>query len=271
MNPFDFYDKLFSKRTVFSPEEEQEAARKKREDELSIPQRRIRIAAMTMILMLMYSTIIFALKLNKPCVSFWARYLITMVEIPLIAISIWSLTRERTSMNKFYKVPAQRVLIFALSLHALFNFIVIVLFLDASWNCTILFDVGILGGTALLWLLNDSNSEAIKQQEKVQKKDTASMYKLQHTASRLPHLAKDPELRKALEHLSTEFQYSDPVGTLETEQPEEHLALLMSNLEAALRSFAATPADPIKQTILDQCKNIRFELDQRNIQCIKSR
>ena len=273
MNPLKFSDKLFSKRTVFSPEEEHEAARKRREAELSIPRKRIRIAAMTIILMFMYSTLIFALKLNKPCVAFWVRYLMTMVEIPLIAIAIWSLTRERTTMNKFYNVPALRVLIFALSLHVGFNFVMIVLFLDLSWNYAILFDVGILGGTALLWLLNDSNSEAIKQQEKVQKKDTASMYKLQRMASRLPYMVdqEDQKLSKALAKLSTEFQYSDPVGTLETEQPEEQLFLLMTNLETALGSYAANPTESIRQAILKQCQNIHFELDQRNSWCIKSK
>ena len=278
LNPFHFLDSLFSSRIAYTEEEKEVNARKKRENELNVPKKRIRVTALTIILIGMYTAFIFLLPFHRDSISFWVRYCITMLEIPMISVSAWSLTREgRVSMSKFYKTPAQRVLIFFLPCHMFFNFLMMTLLVDLPWNYAVLLDVLILGAIGVLWLINDSNSAAIKQQDRVQKKDTAIMLKLQHLSSSLPHLTEDSDIKEALEHLENSILYSDPVGTQKTIDAEEKLLQQITNLEAALTGLKTLPASntagikSMKKAILEQCRTIQFILDQRNSVCIGSK
>ena len=267
-----FLEKFFSKRVELSDEEKEKQSFVHYEQELNDPQRGLRIFAIIVILLIMYNACVFTLPFQRTTPTFWISYVLTTVEIPPISFAMWAILREgKVSMNKFYKTPAQRALLMVLSLHILCNFLMMTVFVTLAWTTAVFVHVLILCGGALLWLVNDSNSAAIKQQDEAQEKDTATMFKLRHRASRLPQLTNDPKLKATLTQLSKEFLYSDPVGTPRTEAGESKLLQLMENLETSLNSFSANGSDAMKKAILEQCSTIFFELDQRNNWCIKSK
>lgn len=189
------------------------------------------------IIFVAFSVIAFVLPFGHGKV-FWAAYLFGVAAIGAQAYVMPNTFVEGSSVrSKFYGFPIARVSTLYLVFQLVFSLIFMALAKQTnSWifRIEMILFVVLLAAAVIGFFATDAIREEVERQDVQLKKDVSRMRALQSQMVSLVNQCSDPQTKAALEKLSNEFRFSDPVSSEATVMIENDLASYVDDMQNAL-------------------------------------
>lgn len=212
------------------------------------------------LLFAVYTLIVLAVPFAKGGM-FWLTYLFTAVAFAVQAyVFKLSFKKEKGAKSKFYGFPIARVGVLYLAAQLVLGLVFMALAAVAPvWLALVLY-LALLVAAAVGVITTDAIRDEVERQDTQLKADVAAMRALQSQAAALPAHCEDATAKAALEKLSEEFRYSDPVSAPALTDLETDMAATMDELATAV-------TDSDNAAVLTLCKKISATLAERNRLC----
>ena len=195
---------------------------------------RVRLYVVLLILLALVSVIAFAIPVEKTPV-FWLSYVFAVIAIALQAYSWPKAFGGEGAKSKFYGFPIARVTTISLVIQLFLSLTVMLLsgtgtMESPTWAVIIAYAV-LLGLMLIGLIAAETTHDEVIRQDMAKSKKTETMRGLMRKSASLAAGCKDPELKSALDELTEEFRYSDPVSHDATEKLEMKLDILLDELK----------------------------------------
>lgn len=212
------------------------------------------------LLFVVYTLIVLAVPFAKGGM-FWLTYLFTAAAFGVqVYVFKLSFEKEKGAKSKFYGFPIARIGVLYLAVQLVLGLVFIALAAVAPvWLALVLY-LALLAAAAVGVVATDSIRDEVERQDTQLKADVAAMRALQSQAAALPARCEDATAKAALEKLSEEFRYSDPVSAPALTDLETDMAATMDELATAV-------TDSDNAAVLTLCKKISATLAERNRLC----
>lgn len=214
------------------------------------------------IIAVVYNVVVFLLPFPKGAV-FWLSHCFILAAI---AAQIWVMQvafhKGKDARSRFYGFPIARLgvvyLLAQFALGLIFTALATVLPVPV-WLPLALYLV-LLGAAAVGLIAADAARDEIERQDTALKKDVSCMRALQSRAASMVGLARDAQVREALEKLSEDLRFSDPVSG-------GALAEIEAGLTACVDELYQAAADGRREDALALAQKARAVLAERNRMC----
>ena len=208
-----------------------------------------------------YSIAVFALPFPKGNAVFWLSYLFTLAALGAqVYVMRVAFSRGRDTRSRFYGFPIARVGVSYLMTQLMLG----LLFMGRArivpvWLPVVVYTV-LLGAAAIGFIAADVMRDEIERQDVKLKKDVACMRALQSKTAAMARLAQDDQVRRALERLSEDLRFSDPVSS-------ESLADIEADLAACVDELYQAVTDGGHENTLALVQRAETILAERNRLC----
>lgn len=212
------------------------------------------------VVLVVYNVIVFAVPFPKTPVFFlsWGFTLIAIAaQIYIIRAAFYS---GEGVKSKFYGFPIAKIGAGYLIVQTFLGLLFMALGTAVKLWIPLVLYVILLGVSAVGFIAADAVRGEIERQDAVLKKDVARMRALQSKVVSMVSLAQDSQVRKALEKLSEDLRFSDPVSSTTLEAIETDLASCMDDLQQVV-------LDNDREAALSLEKRAEMLLTERNRLC----
>lgn len=218
------------------------------------------------VILVVFSIVVFVIPFHKGvtfCVAYIAEIIAIAAQIPIFKIAYDNANDMKSRVLGF---PIFRVGYIYLGIQTVVSVILFVLggifeklpAWIALVLCIVIFALALIGSIAA-----DIAREEVEKIEFTTEKQTSVIKQFRTESALLPTLATNPKLKKELEQLADQFQYSDPVSSLELEIIESEIAQDLTELHSAVESGD----DSVEQKIFA----LEKKLEERNLMCRQSK
>lgn len=222
----------------------------------------LRIIIVDVIVLAMFLIVAFVFPFEMNTV-YWISLVFAVFAIAVQVLVIKSaFTKGNDVKSKFYGFPVAKIGIAYMSVQVALSLaaMIIVKFVDmAAWIPIIVY-ILLLGFSVIGFIAADATRDEVMKLDNKLKSDTSCMQALRSVVDPLVRQVEDPECRKALETLSNDFRYSDPVSSESIRGIESELSAQVSELQSAV-------LDADKTAIIELCKRTGITLTERNRLC----
>lgn len=221
---------------------------------------KVRLVAVLIILLVVFSVIAFAMPFEKNNI-FWLSYLfgILALVVQLYMLKV-SFGKEKSVKSRFYGFPIAQVGVVYLAVQIATSIVFICLASFVPIQIPVILYVVLLAAAMIGFVATDTVRDEIERQDMQLAKNVGCMQELRSKAASLPALCEDVETKKILVDLSDKFKYSDPVSAPAVEEAEKEIAVMVSELQSAVLE---NDIDCIRSL----CQKASMSLDERNRIC----
>lgn len=186
------------------------------------------------VILIVYNVAVFAIPFEKTAV-FFLSWIFTLIAIGAQAYVIHAaFGRGESVKSKFYGFPIAKIGAIYLAVQMVLGLLFMALGSHvAVWLPLALF-VALLGISVIGFIAVDSMRDDVERQDAEAQKDVARMRALQSKAASMIRHAQDSEARAALEKLSENLRFSDPVSSEALRDIESDLEACMDELQRAV-------------------------------------
>lgn len=212
------------------------------------------------VIAVMLSVVAFAVPFPKNA-SFWIAYVAELIAIALqVPIFKVAFGGADDLKSKFLGFPIARVGYTYLIIQTILS----VMFFSMGWIpvpawITAVVCVLVLGIMLVCSITADIARQTVQKIEQTTKADTSLMMSLRTRSSQLVNRTNDPALKKELERLAENIQFSDPVSSAAIAVEEQRLVSALTQLESAVASGDSRA--------FEMCGTVQAALDDRNAAC----
>lgn len=227
--------------------------------------KRIKQAIVIMaVILVVFSLVVFVVPFHKGG-TFWIAYLTEVIAI-VAQIPIFKLAYDNANdlKSKVLGFPIFRVGYIYLGVQTVVSVILFALgaiFENLPTWIALVLCIVILAFAFVGSIATDIAREEVEKIEYTTEKHTSIMKQLRMESALLPSLTADSVLKKKLEQLAEQFQFSDPVSNPALEKIETVLTDKLSELRRAMESSDSS----VEQRISD----LEKKLEERNLMCKK--
>lgn len=220
----------------------------------------IRFLAVIALIFVVFSVIAFA----PPFVmtgAFWIAYLFGVISVlAQVIVMKTAFDRGKDVRSKFYGFPIAGIGIAYMAVQLVLSVIFMILAaIVPTWIEIVVFVV-LLAVAAIGLISADTVRDEIEKQDRKLEENTSCMVTLRSIVYSLPGQCESETEKKALEELSDEFRYSDPISSAELEEVESQLEKEVAELQIAVSEIKT-------ENIIPLCKKINNTLSERNRLC----
>ncbi len=183
------------------------------------------------IILVVFSMIVFVVPFPKTLI-FWIAYVFGLAAIGVQAYALYAaFVKGDNARSKLYGFPIARIG----SIYMIFQLVASLIFMALAavlpWSVPVVISVVALAAAVIGLISSEAVREEVVEQEVTLKKDVSTMRQLQSKAATL---AGQCSQVKALQDLSSELRYSDPVSKEELAGLEGELVYLLDELQFAV-------------------------------------
>ena len=213
-------------------------------------------------IIIVFNVLAFLLPFRHSAV-FWIGYGFGMIAlIAQIAVFALAFYDARTATSRFYGIPIARVGVIYLVCQLVVSFLAMVIGGIESFPAwpIILISILLFAAAVLGTIATDTARDEIERQDAVLKQNVRSMRALQSLGAQLAAQSKGTACGEELRKLSEALRYSDPVSSAATEESENELNALLTEIQRAILDGDHASASAL-------CKNASAVLTERNRVC----
>lgn len=218
-----------------------------------------RVCVVLAVLLAVFCVVAFALPFVRNGV-FWVSFIMAVAAIAAqLYVMKTAFAKGEGARSKFYGWPVARVGVIYLAAQLVLSLLFMCL---AKWVPLWLVIVAcalLLGVAAIGFISTDATRDEIERQDEKLKKDVTAMRALRSKAQAMVGQL-DGEEGKAIEKLSEELRYSDPVSSDAVCEIEEELAKCLDTLQQAV-------VDGDRDAVATLCRKASLTLAERNRLC----
>lgn len=212
------------------------------------------------ICLVLYHLLAFLIPFEKTSV-FWLAYGFTLAAFVVVAAAIYlAVYRRPGAKSQFYGFPIARIgviygaaqLVLGLVFMAVGGWI-------AEWIVILIF-VFMLGAALIGIISADAVRDDIERQDEVLRENVSLMRSLQSKLNQMAVQCEAPDAMAAVQKLSEELRFSDPVSS-------PALAEVESDLSAAIDELEQAVVDGDTGSVLQLCRKTTALLSERNRLC----
>lgn len=219
----------------------------------------MRIYIAISIIFVVFCVIAFAVPFHRTAV-FWISFVAGLVAVGIqVFVMKTAFDKGEGVKSKFYGWPIARVGVTYMAAQMVLSIVFMALAEHAKNWVVIVADVIILAIAAIGFIAADATRDEVERQDVKLKKDVTTMRALQSRARALVGQL-DGEAGKAIEKLSDEFRFSDPVSGDALEEIEEELTQCLNTIQQAV-------VDGDRDAVLTLCRKASLVLAERNRLC----
>jgi len=219
----------------------------------------IRVCVTLAVVLAVFCVVAFALPFVKNGV-FWVSLIMGVVAIAAqLYVMKTAFAKGESARSKFYGWPIARVGVIYLAVQLVLSLLFMGL---AKWVplwVVIVVCAALLGVAAIGFIATDATRDEIERQDVKLKKDVTAMRDLQSKARAMVGQL-DGEAGQALNKLSDELRFSDPVSSDSVQEIEAELAKCLDTLQQAV-------VDGDSDAVLTLCRKASLTLAERNRLC----
>ena len=219
-----------------------------------------RVLIVVIIVFVMFSVIAFAVPFVKNG-AFWLTYIFSVISFAVQPYVMKIAFKDGKSLNsKLYGFPIARIsFVYGISQTVLSLVFMMLAKVVPIW-LVLVFDVILLGVSAIGFIGADSMRDEIVRQDNKLVKDVKFMRNLQSKMNVLVNQCEDENVRKSVSKLAENIKYSDVVSN-------EALSDIESDLSACIDDLQTAVVDGDKDGALSLCVKAEGLLAERNRLC----
>lgn len=186
------------------------------------------------VILIVFSVIAFAAPFSMT-VSFWLAYIFGVIAIAYqIYVFKISFSGDGDVKSKFYGFPIAKVGVIYLAVQLIISLIEMCIAAIMPGWIVLIINIISIAVAVVGCIAADAVKDEILRQDVQLKKDVTNMRTLQSLASSFINQCTDDELKKAIQDMSEQFKYSDPVSSDQTKEVEKELKTMMEELQKAI-------------------------------------
>ena len=219
----------------------------------------MRLYAAIAIVFVVFCVVAFVVPFHRTAV-FWISFAAGVVAVGVqVYVMRSAFDKGEGVKSKFYGWPIAKVGLTYMAVQAVLSIVFMALSEHAKTWVVIVADVVLLAIAAIGLIAVEATRSEIERQDTKLKKDLTSMRALQTKAQALEGRL-DGEAGKALEKLSEELRFSDPVSSGALQEIEAELSQYLDALQQAV-------VDGDSDTVVELCNKTSLTLAERNRLC----
>ena len=219
-----------------------------------------RVLIVVIIVFVMFSVIAFAVPFVKNG-AFWLTYIFSVISFAVQPFVMKIAFKDGKNLNsKLYGFPIARISVVYGIAQTVLSLVFMTLAKVVPIWLVLVFDVILLGVSAIGFIGADSMRDEIVRQDKKLVKDVKFMRNLQSKMNVLVNQCEDENVRKSVSKLAENIKYSDVVSN-------EALSDIESDLSACIDDLQTAVVDGDKDGALSLCVKAEGLLAERNRLC----
>lgn len=219
----------------------------------------IKLISVTALILLVFSVIAFAAPFARTGV-FWLAYVFGVLAVLVQLYVMKAAFGKGTVRSRFYGFPIAGIGAVYLAAQLALSIVFMLLAAVVPLWIEIVVFVVLLAVAAIGLISADTVRDEIEKQDRKLEENTSCMVTLRSIVYSLPGQCESEVEKKALEELSDEFRYSDPISSAELEEIESQLEKEVAELQIVVSEIKT-------EDIIPLCKKINNTLSERNRLC----
>ncbi len=220
----------------------------------------VRALIVILLILAVFSVIAFAAPFKMTAV-FWLSYIFGVISVAVqIYVFKTAFGKSEKVKSRFYGFPVAQIGVVYMAVQLILSIVFMIFAAVVPMWVAVIFFAVLFAAAAVGFVSADAIRDEIERQDDGLETSTSCMTALRSMIYTLADKCDDGEAKKAIQNLSDEFKYSDPVSS-------EPLRDIESELEDGVAGLQSAVNENKVSEILPLCKKVNSLLAERNRLC----